>query len=122
MKHASPNDSARLSGSIQLVTIGGMSGQLLSINSLPMGTTSQRNMLSFSDTKNWVATSARKLSENTPPRPSSAAGGTGSATVANVPLMPESSGLIDMVFGLWSLVLGLGSSVSSKTQDLRPKT
>ena len=117
VKHASPSDNARLSGSTQFLMIGGMWAQPCGINSLPMGTTSQRNMLSFNDTKNWVATSDRKESENTPPRPSSVAGGVGMATVANVPLMPESSGLIDMILGLRSWVLGLRSWA-----QLRPKS
>ena len=68
----------------------------MSINSLPMGTTSQRNMLSFNETKNWVATSARKLSEKTPPRPFSTAGVSGCLDGVLRPRIQDPSGAADI--------------------------
>ena len=92
VKHASPSDSASEFGSIQCRTIAGMSFHIAVNSSLPMGTTSQRNMLSFSDTKNWVATRARKLREYTPPRVSSVRPATSSLMASFPTLSGEAPG------------------------------
>ena len=74
VKHADPNESAKAnaasSGFIPPRIIAGISAQCALNSSFPMHITSQRNMLSFSDTKNCVATKAKKLREYTSPRPS----------------------------------------------------
>jgi hypothetical protein len=57
-------------------------------------------MLSFNDTKNWVATKARKVSEQTSPRSASVGCSSDRSTMAKAPLRQEFSAAIDDISGL----------------------